>query len=252
MPGRDAHLVGVGALGRAVQARPAQRHLALRAAQGLLEGDEQVGLDVPAGMGKVLLRLAFPGAPPRAEEKAALPAAEERFEEIAEAGAAEFEVGLAPAVRGRDRAAAGAVEDFADPLEEGFRGVGLEQEILHAGAGGLGDGIPGVDAAGRDDPDGGLMRRSTWMVAAPSMMGIIMSVSTTAISCLLGVERDRLGAVAGGDHAVAEGLERLLGDVADRKLVVDHQHEFVPAARQVGREPARDLGGPEGAGSAGR
>src|SRR5271166_3214891 len=51
--GRDAHLVSVGPFALAVIPAPAQRDLADRAAERLLESDHDVGLDVPALVGDI-------------------------------------------------------------------------------------------------------------------------------------------------------------------------------------------------------
>src|SRR5208283_1507778 len=88
-PGGYAHLVRVGPVAVAVAARAPKRDLAKRPAQGLLEGDHDVGLDIAPRRGEVGLGPALLAERPGI----AAAGAEERLEEVAEAGAAEFERG---------------------------------------------------------------------------------------------------------------------------------------------------------------
>jgi hypothetical protein len=60
--------------------------------------------------------------------------------------------------------------------------IGLGEEMFYPSTGGTGNAVIGLEAAGGNDADTGVMRWRARMSVAPSNTGIIMSVRTNAIS----------------------------------------------------------------------
>ena len=91
--GWDSDLIGVGSVGVSVFIRPPQGHFAQRTTQGFFQSDEKVGFDVLAWL-HVRLPVDRAAGRSTARAKPLASTAEERFKEVAEAGAAKFEIGF--------------------------------------------------------------------------------------------------------------------------------------------------------------